>query len=100
MNATLLLKPSWLLTLALLVPAAAFAEPPSGEAAPAEADAMGSQTQAWLDLQISNNAALGGVRPMPGEVADQVYSRYVKSFSHPIPENFERKKYVEGGGSQ
>lgn len=81
-----------ILALALAAPGAAFAQD-AGE------PAFGSQTQALVDLQISNNAALGTARPMPGEVADQVYSRYVKSFSHPIPERFEREKFSNSGGS-
>ena len=80
-----------ILALASIVPGAAFAQE---SAAPAP----GSDTRALLDLQISNNAALGAPRPMPGEVADQVYSRYVKSFSHPIPERFDREKFSNSGG--
>jgi hypothetical protein len=29
---------------------------------------------------------------MPGEVADRVYQRYLQSFTHPIPEQFERER--------
>ncbi len=65
---------------------------------PVAEPAMGTQTRAWMDLQVSNNAAMGAARPMPGEIADQVYSRYVKSFSHAIPETFDRESFVEGGG--
>ncbi|EIT69215.1 hypothetical protein WQQ_27970 [Hydrocarboniphaga effusa AP103] len=65
----------------------------------ASAPAFGGDTRALVDLQISNNAALGAPRPMPGEVADRVYSRYVKSFSHPIPERFDREKFSNSGGS-
>lgn len=65
----------------------------AGEPAP-----IGQQTRAWLDLQASNSAALGAPEPVPGEVATRVYERYLKSFEHPIPEDFEREAFVESGG--
>lgn len=89
-------------TMGALVAAALLALPAivhAQEAAPAAADEPGAETRAWLQLQTSNNAALGAARPMPGEVADAVFARYVKSFTHPIPETFNRDKFVEGGGS-
>ncbi|MDB5972406.1 MAG: hypothetical protein JWQ90_4856 [Hydrocarboniphaga sp.] len=94
--------PMWaavsLAMLALSLPVCSWAQ----QAAPTdETEEFGAQTRAWVDLQASNNAAMGAARPMPGEVADQVFSRYLKSFTHPIPEYFERDKFVQGsGGSQ
>lgn len=86
--------------LSLSLPLTAMAQTP---AEPAEqTEEAGAQTRAWTELQVSNNAALGAARPMPGEIADQVYSRYLKSFTHPIPEYLDREKFVQGGsgGSQ
>lgn len=86
----------WILALALTVPGAGFAQQQSELA-------VGDETRTWVELQTSNNASLGPARPMPGDVANEVYSRYVKSFSHPIPEHFEREKFTSssgGGGGQ
>lgn len=60
----------------------------------AEKQEIGAQTRQWLELQRSNNAALGAPRPMPGEVADEVYQRYLKSFTNPIPDQFERGSFA------
>ncbi len=59
---------------------------------------VGDQTRAWLELQDSGNAALGALRPLPGEVADKVYQRYVESFDNQIPERYERERFVSSGG--
>ena len=71
--------------LALLSAAAQAGDPPE----------QGEQTEKWLRLQRTNNATLGAERPMPGEIAEQVYQRYLKSFTQPVPEVFERKRFVE-----
>ncbi|HVT35139.1 MAG TPA: DUF3613 domain-containing protein, partial [Nevskiaceae bacterium] len=60
---------------------------------------VGSQTQAWTDLQKSNMASSAAPRPMPGEVADKVYQRYVNSFGNPIPDLYTRDTANSGGGS-
>ena len=57
----------------------------------------GAETRAWVDLQASGSAAVGDARPMPGEVADLVYQRYVNSFKHPIPAQFPRTSGGESG---
>jgi hypothetical protein len=69
-----------------------------GSAAGVEAGGLGSETQQWLALQVSGVSASKVARPMPGEVATQVYQRYLASFSHPIPEDFQRQDFVSGGG--
>ncbi len=61
-------------------------------------DSSGAETRAWVDLQASGSAAVGEARPMPGEVADVVYQRYVNSFKHPIPAQFPRTSGGESGG--
>lgn len=60
-----------------------------------DAQPLGSQTRAWIDLQTSNNAAYGAPEPVPGEVASRVYERYLKSFEQAIPETFERESFIE-----
>lgn len=79
-----------LLILTLLAPAVASA----GSVAP-----LGTHTRAWLELQKSGDAAGGPVRPLPGEVADKVWNRYLNSFGQPIPAGFQRERFVGGGGS-
>ena len=58
----------------------------------------GAQTRAWIELQTRAADSPAPPRPVSGEVADQVYQRYLKSFSHPIPDQFDRQKFVESGG--
>lgn len=62
---------------------------------------VGDDTRAWLELQNGGNAALGAVRPMPGEVADKVYQRYLDSFDNEIPDTYERESFMSSssGGS-
>ncbi|NGY05292.1 DUF3613 domain-containing protein [Solimonas terrae] len=60
---------------------------------------LGGDTRAWLDLQTSPAAQAADVRPVPGEVAEQVYQRYINSFKYPIPETFKRDSFVQNGGS-
>ena len=59
----------------------------------------GEQTRALLELQKRGSAAAPqkAPKPVPGEVADRVYQRYLNSFSHPIPASFPRESF--GGGS-
>lgn len=59
---------------------------------------LGGDTRAWLALQTSPSAQETEIRPVPGEVAEQVYQRYINSFKYPIPETFKRDSFVEGGG--
>ncbi|HEY1076951.1 MAG TPA: DUF3613 domain-containing protein [Fontimonas sp.] len=77
-----------MLALLLLAAAAQAAEP---------APPTGSATQAWLDLQIGGTAAPADERPMPGEIADKVYKRYVESFDEPIPQTLKRDNFVSSG---
>jgi hypothetical protein len=88
-----------LIVLALAVPAlqaqAQEPEPAAAEAAAATAAPAvhGDESRAWLDLQASGNAASPTPASMPGEVADRVYQRYMKSFEHAIPEHLDREKF-------
>jgi hypothetical protein len=59
----------------------------------ADPPAVGTQTRAWTKLQAGGAAAeKGPPRGTPGEVADRVYQRYLQSFTHPVPEQFERER--------
>ncbi len=60
----------------------------------------GSETRAWLDLQTSGAQASTVERPLPGEIAERSYQRYVKSFEQPLPTEFEREQFVGGSGSR
>lgn len=61
---------------------------------------IGTGTQNWVKLQTGGTAASPVARPMPGDVADKTYTRYAESFTHPIPEKFEREQIVkESGGN-
>lgn len=81
----------WILVLALIAPTAVLGRQ--------EPRPPGTETRAWLELQRSGNAALGAPRPMSGEVADKVYERYLRSFGHPIPDTFNRERFVSEGSS-
>ena len=80
--------------LAQTTDAADSAAPPAGS----NGAALGADTRAWLQLQASGNAAVGTARPLPGEAADAIYQRYLDSFTHPVPEQFERQG--SGGSGQ
>lgn len=80
-----------ILILILAVPVGAYAAD-QGHAQ------LGNEVRAWTDLQKSGSASVPEARPMPGEVADKVYDRYLQSFGHPIPESFERESFVGSGG--
>ena len=63
----------------------------------AERETFGEDARKWVDLQVSGDAAERSPDGMPGEIAERGWQRYVESFSHPIPERFEREGFVEGG---
>ena len=52
-------------------------------------DAVGERTREALALQREGRAA-APTRPMPEPAAKRSYERYLESFSHPIPEQFDR----------
>jgi hypothetical protein len=58
---------------------------------------LGADTRNWVELQASGRASLGAIRPMPGEVAEKVYERYLESFENRIPERYERERFVSSG---
>lgn len=81
----------------VLVLVAALASLPAASAEPIE-QRTGDETRAWLELQTSGSAAAEDPRPMNGEVADEVYRRYLNSYKHAIPEMFQRDRFVNSGG--
>lgn len=62
-----------------------------------EREAMGEDARNWIDLQVSGEAAERPADGMPGEIAERVWQRYIDSFTHPIPERFERDSFVDSG---
>lgn len=81
-----------LLMIALIMPLSAMAEDKNTEYK------LGDEVRAWTQLQQSGAASNPQPQPMPGEIADKVYDRYLKTFDHPIPESFGRDSFVGGGG--
>lgn len=76
------------------VPATASPADATPGSAPALIEAE-TQTHLWLKLQASG--AIAGTRyTTPGQTATHIYQRYLKSFTHPIPEHFSRES---SGGS-
>jgi hypothetical protein len=60
---------------------------------------LGDEVRAWTDLQKNDVATDRVVQPMPGEIADKVYDRYLKTFDYPIPKTFDRESFASGSGS-
>ncbi|SFF38757.1 Protein of unknown function [Fontimonas thermophila] len=85
---------TWVLALALAATCAVAVA-----AEPTQAPRVGDATRAWLELQASGNAALGTLRPLPGEIADKAYQRYLKSFDNRIPDSYARESFVSASGS-
>ncbi|MES2490304.1 MAG: DUF3613 domain-containing protein [Pseudomonadota bacterium] len=81
-----------LMILALTMPFAAFADEKTA------AYKLGDEVHAWTDLQKSGAASNPTAQPMPGEIADKVYDRYLKTFDYPIPATFDRESFVGGSG--
>lgn len=93
----------WMIVAACTLPFAALAQNDTAAApaaAPTQGQGFGSQTRYWLATQTSGASSVTDPRPMPGEVASMVYERYLKSFTHPIPERYEADTFsTKGGGS-
>ena len=77
---------------------AVLALPLAAQAADGEPP-LGEETKEWLALQNSGKQAASGPRPMPGEIADNVYQRYVDSFKQPIPAEFKRQSTGSAGNA-
>ena len=83
----------FLMILALTMPFAAMAEDKDSSNYQ-----LGDEVRAWTDLQKSGAASNKVPQPMPGEIADKVYDRYLKTFDYAIPQSFNRESFVGGGG--
>ena len=96
------MKPTFvlsLLALALLGGCASGGDPASagGESqASRAAQDNGSATRLWLDRQSQGQQAAAKPQPLSGPVQEQIYERYQKSFTHPIPERFESERVNTG----
>ncbi|MGH8461766.1 MAG: DUF3613 domain-containing protein [Stenotrophobium sp.] len=87
------MKKATFVMAALLLPLSALA----GQ----DADApyhVGDEVRAWTALQESNSASVNAVRPLPGEISDLIYGRYLNTFKQPIPDQFDRASFVGSGG--
>ncbi len=59
-------------------------------AASAEKGEIGQATAQWLELQKSGAAAAPEPRPLPGDVAQRNYQRYLRSFEREVPDAFQQ----------
>ncbi|AKH69583.1 Protein of unknown function (DUF3613) [Spongiibacter sp. IMCC21906] len=67
---------------ALLLAAPAFATPPNHKSEPQTATAK------LMAAQRSGELASGNEQYLSGKARSEIYQRYVKSFSQPIPDSF------------
>lgn len=66
-----------------------------GREVPLTFENIGQAVRTWTDYQCSGQAA-GTSHPQEGEVAARSYTRYLKSFEHPIPDFFVRPdKFIQ-----
>lgn len=90
-------KLKWLTALGILACGSAMGEeqplPPTEVVRPPEA---GTETRQWLEKQRQGKQASGKAQPLSGPVQEQVYERYRKSFSQPIPQRFDREELGTG----
>lgn len=91
---TIAILPLW-----LFAAAANGGESASSAPAAASAPEPGEVTRLWLARQREGKQASPKAQPLSGPVQEQVYERYRKSFSHPIPEDFKRESLRAGGSS-
>jgi uncharacterized protein involved in copper resistance len=91
----------WLAAGLLLIWAvSARAEPPEAATPAAPQASNGEATRAWLDRQARGDQASPVAQPLPGPAMERVYERYLKNFTHPIPEHFERERLGTGTPGQ
>lgn len=85
----------WSLMLCFLT-GSAWAEPPAATEPGARQPEFGEATRQWLESQRQGKQASDKAQSLSGPVQEQVYERYRKSFSHPVPERFERETVSSG----
>ncbi|MEX1666130.1 DUF3613 domain-containing protein [Zhongshania arctica] len=84
--------PAMLLLSASVLSATAFAEP---EVIYTPNTTPQTATHRLLDVQRSGQNASTEEQYLSGKVNTQIYERYVKSFSRPIPERFSSDTFTE-----
>lgn len=62
--------------------------------------ASGEETRRWLELQRSGAAASPRPKTVSGPVADEIYQRYKKSFTHEIPDFFKVERGTSTGSTR
>lgn len=75
------------------------AGPEAVEPAP-EPPGNGEATRLWLDRQAQGSQASSKAQPLSGPAMERVYERYLKNFTHPIPERFEIERIGTGNPAQ
>ncbi|MGR8931869.1 MAG: DUF3613 domain-containing protein [Gammaproteobacteria bacterium] len=73
--------------------------PHEAEAMPIDRIEAGSETEVWLKLQTSGKLA-GTIYATPGQTANQIFHRYLRSFTHPIPDQFPHERSTGSSGSR
>lgn len=63
--------------------------------------AVGEQTRSLLAKQRSGSSASAEAKPLLEDVAQRNYTRYLESFTHPIPKSYqeEREDFIASGGN-
>tara|TARA_R110001592_G_scaffold6774_13_gene36863 strand:+ start:3174 stop:3443 length:270 start_codon:yes stop_codon:yes gene_type:complete len=84
--------PATLLLSASVLSATAFAEP---EVIYTQNNTPQTATHRLLESQRSGQNASTEEQYLSGKVNTQIYERYVKSFSRPIPERFSSDTFTE-----
>lgn len=79
--------------------AASFSPPAASSPVNAPADASGATVDSWLNLQVGGTESAHDTPPLSGAIASKIYERYANSFTHAIPEHFERESFGVGSGS-
>ncbi|HZX32443.1 MAG TPA: DUF3613 domain-containing protein [Rhodocyclaceae bacterium] len=90
----------WLVALWILGGTAIADEQPASPEAVSPPAAAGAETRQWLDNQRQGRQASPKAQPLSGPVQEQVHERYRKSFSHPIPQRFDREELGAGTASR
>lgn len=78
-----------ILLLGLALPVLAFA---------GTVNDVGKTTHSDLQKQAQGRDSVP-VRPLPKAAAKRIYKRYLKSYEHPIPDQYDKKKSFSSGDS-
>ncbi|WP_265944071.1 DUF3613 domain-containing protein [Dechloromonas sp. A34] len=92
--------PRWLVPLCLLSSGMTFGAAPEPTEAPPPQAESGKATRQWLERQRQGQHASGKPSPLSGAVQEQIYERYQKSFSHPIPEHLANERASSASASR